>query len=602
MATFEERLKETLSNTYNLERELGGGGMSRVFVAVDRSLGRKIVVKVLSPELIADVNRGRFQREIKVAAQLQHPHIVPLLSAGEHEDLVWYTMPFIAGESLRSAVEKNGPMPVQEVVRVLFHVGEALDYAHGEGVVHRDIKAANILRSGTYALVTDFGVAKALNASMPAAGMTQTGTAIGTPAYMAPEQLAGDPTADHRIDIYALGLLAYELLNGRSPFAATTPAKILVAVLSEDPKPLVEVRPDVPRSLSALVMRCLSKEPDERPATARMVLDSLDSFSTASGEIRTFEHKIPRLEPTILTVVPPITGLLAVSPATQPVEVAATTGPVAAPATSGPIEVSPSSGPIEVSPTSGPIAVPATPTEGRAFSDNDEPFIVRAPYKPRRTLGRRSQQLIGGLALFIPVVAGAIFLSQRSTDNSPVDTSARTAVPAANSPAPGLPAPAVGDPQSAAGPQNVAAAPLDSQARADSLKKARADAAKLAAAKRDSLRADSAKRVAAFQSDSARRASETIKTRARAAASGLLANPGARKSFTQGATRKGGLLGSRTKGDLQTQIDALQPFLKGSGLTYEQFKDAVKAAGITLFDQFGRMMPDSLQRFVAASR
>ncbi|MDP9177421.1 MAG: serine/threonine protein kinase [Gemmatimonadota bacterium] len=603
MTTFEERLKEALSDSYNIERELGGGGMSRVFVAIDRSLGRKIVVKVLSPELIADVNRGRFQREIKVAAQLQHPHIVPLLSAGEHEDLVWYTMPFIAGESLRSAVEKNGPMSVPDVVRVLYHVGEALDYAHGEGVVHRDIKAANILRSGTYALVTDFGVAKALNASMPAAGVTQTGTAIGTPAYMAPEQLAGDPTADHRIDIYALGLLAYELLNGRSPFAATTPAKVLVAVLSEDPKPLVEVRPDVPRSLSALVMRCLSKEPDERPATARMLLDSLDAFSTASGEIRTFEHKIPHLEPTILTVVPPITGLMAVSPATQPLEVSPTTGPVAASATSGPIEVSPASGPVAVPPTTGPIAVPATPAEGLAISNTDEPFILRETYKSRRTLGRRSQQLIGGLALFIPVIAGAVFLSQRSTDNSSVDTPAPSAVPAVNSPAPGLPAPGAGDPQPGALPQNVAAAPqLDSQARADSLKKARAAAAKLAAAKKDSLLADSAKRVAAFKSDSSRRVQGTIRTRARAAASGLLANPGARKSFTQGATRKGGLLGSRTKGDLQTQIDALQPFLKGSGLTYEQFKDAVKAAGITLFDQFGRMMPDSLQRFVVVSR
>src|SRR5512141_2471260 len=182
MTEFEQQLKETLSAAYEIERELGGGGMSRVFVATDRVLGRKLVIKLLSPELIADVNRGRFRRELQVAAQLQHPHIVPLLSAGEHEDLVWYTMPFIAGESLRSAIEKNGPMAITDVVRVMYHVGEALDYAHGEGVVHRDIKAANILRSGTYALVTDFGVAKALNASMPASGMTATGTAIGTPA------------------------------------------------------------------------------------------------------------------------------------------------------------------------------------------------------------------------------------------------------------------------------------------------------------------------------------------------------------------------------------------------------------------------------------
>ncbi|HZK78321.1 MAG TPA: serine/threonine-protein kinase, partial [Gemmatimonadaceae bacterium] len=152
MTEFEQQLKDVLSQAYDIERELGGGGMSRVFVATDRVLGRKIVIKLLSPELTADVNRGRFRREIKVAAQLQHPHIVPLLSAGEHEDLVYYTMPFIAGESLKHLVERNGPMQVADVVRVLYHVGEALDYAHNAGVVHRDIKPANILRSGTYAL------------------------------------------------------------------------------------------------------------------------------------------------------------------------------------------------------------------------------------------------------------------------------------------------------------------------------------------------------------------------------------------------------------------------------------------------------------------
>jgi serine/threonine-protein kinase len=299
MTTFEQRLRDTLSQTYDIQRELGGGAMSRVFVAIDRSLGRKVVIKLLSPELTADVNRGRFRREIQVAAQLQHPHIVPLLSAGEHEDLVYYTMPFIAGESLRSAVEKSGPFPIEDVVRVLYHVGEALDYAHGEGVVHRDIKPANILRSGMYFLVTDFGVAKALNAAMPSTAMTSTGMAVGTPAYMAPEQLAGDVAADHRIDIYAVGLLAYELLKGKSPFAATTPQRVLAAVLTQDPQPLIEVRPDVPRSLSELVMRCLSKEPDERPASARALLGALDTFSTASGEIRTMEHRVPRVQPAV---------------------------------------------------------------------------------------------------------------------------------------------------------------------------------------------------------------------------------------------------------------------------------------------------------------
>ena len=163
MTTFQQRLQDTLARTYVIERELGGGGTSRAFVAIERSLGRKVVIKLLSSELIAGLNRDLFRREIQVAAQLQHPHIVPLLSAGEHEDLLWYTMPFIAGQSLRSAVWKKGPMSVTDVVRILYHVSEALDYAHGEGVVHRDIKPANILRSGTHALVTDFGVSKALN-------------------------------------------------------------------------------------------------------------------------------------------------------------------------------------------------------------------------------------------------------------------------------------------------------------------------------------------------------------------------------------------------------------------------------------------------------
>ena len=157
-----------------------------MFVATDRILGRKIVIKVLSPELTAEVNRGRFRREMQVAAQLQHPHIVPLLSAGEQDDLLYFTMPFIKGESLKTAIEKDGGMSVPEVVRVLYHVGAALDYAHAAGIVHRDIKPANILRSGSYALITDFGVAKALNAAMSAQVMTSTGMAIGTPMYMAP--------------------------------------------------------------------------------------------------------------------------------------------------------------------------------------------------------------------------------------------------------------------------------------------------------------------------------------------------------------------------------------------------------------------------------
>jgi serine/threonine-protein kinase len=307
MSTFEEQLKDSLSNAYDIERELGGGGMSRVFVATDRLLGRKVVIKVLSPELTAEVNRGRFRREIQVAAQLQHPHIVTLFAAGEHGDLVYYTMPFIEGESLKSALEKERRLPVPDVIRVLYDVVDALAYAHRHGVIHRDIKPGNILRSGSHALVTDFGVAKALNAAMPSTAMTSTGMAIGTPAYMAPEQLAGDPTADHRIDLYALGLLSYELLSGQSPFAASSPQAVLAAVLTRDPVPLHEVRKDVPRKLSAIIMQCLSKIPGGRPPTAESLLDALDMIATASGEIRTREHKVPRRTPvaSMPVVIPP---------------------------------------------------------------------------------------------------------------------------------------------------------------------------------------------------------------------------------------------------------------------------------------------------------
>jgi serine/threonine-protein kinase len=577
MTTFEQQLKDTLSHTYDIERELGGGGMSRVFVAIDRSLGRKVVIKLLSPELIADVNRSRFRREIQVAAQLQHPHIVPLLSAGEHEDLVWYTMPFIAGESLRSHVEKNGPMAVADVVRVMYHVGEALDYAHGEGVIHRDIKAANILRSGTYALVTDFGVAKALNASMPASGMTSTGMAIGTPAYMAPEQLAGDPAADHRIDIYAVGLLAYELLNGRSPFAATTPAKVLAAVLSLEPQPLIEVRPDVPYSLSELVMRCLSKEPDERPATARIVLNALDTFSTASGEIRTMEHRIHRVELTT-----PTAGLV-------------TTGPVAASGGTGPVSVSGTTGPASVSGSTGPIAAPTTPARIETVSVNEptEPNTIEVePVGYDRPKSDRTKLVLGAVAILVLVATGAFLLSQRTANRSS-NVAASPAKPAglvADSAVAVPPSPAA-VPGSTAPVAKPVVATIDSQAIKDSLKRAaKAEAAKRAA-KNDSL-----KKI----SDSAQRAHETNnKDKARRAIAAMLSNAYARKTLEDGATHKGGLLGKR-KGDLQTQIDALVPWLRQQGLTYEQFKSVVAESGVKVFDEFGRIVPEALQQFAGS--
>jgi serine/threonine-protein kinase len=279
MSDFSEHLQSALGTSYQLDRELTGGGMSRVFVATDLALSRKVVVKVLPPELAAGVNRERFRREIQVAAQLQHPHIVPLLSAGEQGDLLWYIMPYIEGESLRAALERKRHFTVREVMRILHDIVDALAFAHERGVVHRDIKPANILTQGAHALVTDFGVAKALSVSLPSTGLTSAGIAIGTPAYMAPEQLAGDAAADQRVDIYAVGLLAYELVTGVSPFTGPSPRETLAAQLTRDPKPLHELSAEVPRTLSTLIMRCLAKDPADRPQTAEEILNELDSMT-----------------------------------------------------------------------------------------------------------------------------------------------------------------------------------------------------------------------------------------------------------------------------------------------------------------------------------
>jgi len=276
-------LKRALGDAYTIERELTGGGMSRVFVAKEHALGREVVIKVLPPDLAAGVNRDRFRREVQLAARLSHPYIVPLLHAGEHEELLWFTMPYIPGESLRNRLLRTGPLKLPEVVKLLRDVVEALAYAHSRGVIHRDIKPGNILYDGSHAVVTDFGVAKALNAALPNAGPghTTSGMAIGTPAYMAPEQLAADPDADQRVDIYAVGLLAYELLSGASPFAAPSPTATMTAQLTRIPEPLHVLRSDVPPAFSELVQHCLAKSPDDRPKDAQAVLAELDRISGA---------------------------------------------------------------------------------------------------------------------------------------------------------------------------------------------------------------------------------------------------------------------------------------------------------------------------------
>jgi tRNA A-37 threonylcarbamoyl transferase component Bud32 len=284
MSEFTATLQSALAPSYTLDRELTGGGMSRVFLATDTTLGRKVVIKVLPPELAAGVNHDRFRREIQVAAQLQHPHIVPLLSAGEQQSLIWYTMPYINGHSLRDAIARGDKFSVKDVVRLMREVAEGLSYAHGMGVIHRDIKPGNVLLQGTHALVTDFGVSKAISAAMPSSGYTSAGMAIGTPAYMAPEQIAADPAADHRMDLYALGLLAYELLTGKVPFKEASPQQTMAAQLTRDPVPVETTRSDVPPAFAALIKRLLAKDPNDRPESAAAVVQALDAIATGSGE------------------------------------------------------------------------------------------------------------------------------------------------------------------------------------------------------------------------------------------------------------------------------------------------------------------------------
>ena len=278
MTDLRDRLQASLGESYRLERELGGGGMSRVFVAQDTRLGREVVVKVLSPDLAAGVNNDRFHREILVAAQLQHPQIVPVLAAGDTDGLPYFTMPYVAGESLRRRLDGGRPLPVVDAVAVLRDVARALAYAHAHGVVHRDIKPDNVLVAGGSAAVTDFGIAKALSSSRTFDGenLTRVGNSLGTPAYMAPEQVAADPNADHRIDIYSFGAMAYELLSGSPPFSGRPPHSVLSAHLTEQPAPLQTRAPEVPPALAALVMKCLAKNPADRPQTADEIVRALD--------------------------------------------------------------------------------------------------------------------------------------------------------------------------------------------------------------------------------------------------------------------------------------------------------------------------------------
>jgi serine/threonine-protein kinase len=273
-------LPALLAGRYETGRELGHGGMARVYLARDRKHGRNVAIKAIRPELAASLGHDRFLREIEIAARLRHPNIVPLYDSGDINGALYFVMPFEDGPSLRDRLREGGALPIAEAVSILRDVARALGYAHEHGVVHRDVKPDNVMLSGDAAVVTDFGIAKAVSVSLTreaATTITQVGAAIGTPAYMAPEQAIGDPSTDHRADIYAFGCLAYELLGGTPPFAAGSSHEVIASHMTKTPRALTELRPDVPAAVENMVLRCLAKQPDDRPQSVRELLAALDA-------------------------------------------------------------------------------------------------------------------------------------------------------------------------------------------------------------------------------------------------------------------------------------------------------------------------------------
>ncbi len=271
-----------LADRYRIERELGAGGMATVYLAEDLKHHRLVAIKVLREDLGVSLGPERFAREITIAAGLTHPLILAVHDSGEADGRLFYVMPFVDGPSLRQRLA-HGELPITESLRVLRDIADAMAYAHRHGVVHRDIKPENVMISGRHALVSDFGVAKALSQASGSSQLTTAGVALGTPAYMAPEQATADPLTDYRADIYAFGVVAYELLAGRPPFIGNSPQEVLAAHVTRAPEPLATLRPSVPPTLAELVMKCLEKRPSDRWQSADELVPVLESLLTPSG-------------------------------------------------------------------------------------------------------------------------------------------------------------------------------------------------------------------------------------------------------------------------------------------------------------------------------
>jgi formylglycine-generating enzyme required for sulfatase activity/tRNA A-37 threonylcarbamoyl transferase component Bud32 len=285
MADAPNRLTDALEGRYEIERELGAGGMATVYLARDLKHHRHVAIKVFRPELAELLGGGRFLREIEIVAQIEHPHILTLIDSGDAEGLLYFVMPYVSGESLRARLTKEEKLPVGDVIRLLRDVADGLAEAHRHGLVHRDIKPDNVMMSGNHAVVMDFGVAKAVTSVTGEHPVTTAGITLGTPTYMSPEQAAADPNIDHRTDIYALGVLAYELLTGRPPLSGASAAQILAAHLSIEPDPVSRHREETPPALEAVVMKCLEKDPTDRWQQTEEVVRQLEAIATPSGGV-----------------------------------------------------------------------------------------------------------------------------------------------------------------------------------------------------------------------------------------------------------------------------------------------------------------------------
>jgi serine/threonine-protein kinase len=293
-----DHIQQILGDRYIIEREVGRGGMAYVYLARDRRYERQVAIKVLDPDIATAVGAERFLREIRITAQLQHPHIVPLLDSGEAGSLLYAVMPYVEGESLRDRLMGQGRVGTAEAVSIVWEVADALDYAHRRGVVHRDIKPENILVSNGHALVADFGIARAVGLA-GGATLTGVGFPIGTAAYMSPEQATAASLVDGRSDIYSLGCVFYEMIAGRMAFAGPSLKSVLTQQLTVDP-PLVHIsRPDVPPGVIAIVRRCMMKQPEDRYQTAAELAEDLRGALTELPRVSTPVPRPPSSTPAL---------------------------------------------------------------------------------------------------------------------------------------------------------------------------------------------------------------------------------------------------------------------------------------------------------------